>query len=160
MRPPKRKPVDPPALKSQAAEGAATLPRAKPGVLVADDEHPVRILVQLALEASGCYVWLAANGREAIDVYRKHRGKIAVVLLDVRMPGLDGPQTLQSLRKLNPGVRACFMSGDPDAYTSLQRQGAHVIAKPFQLDRLAELIWFLVQEAPADVVSPRTRCQE
>jgi CheY-like chemotaxis protein len=47
-------------------------------------------------------VWLAAGGQEALDLYQRHREAIDVVLLDVRMPGLDGPQTLAALRALNP----------------------------------------------------------
>jgi CheY-like chemotaxis protein len=71
-------------------------------VLVVDDEHLVRLMVQLGLERISCEVWLASNGREAIQQYRKHRARIDVVLLDVRMPGLDGPQILDVLRELNP----------------------------------------------------------
>jgi len=48
---------------------------------------------------------LAPNGREAIDLYQEHSERIALVLLDVRMPGLDGPETLEALRKINPAGR-------------------------------------------------------
>ena len=154
MRPPNHKLVDPPAAASQAAEGEATLrqPRDKPGVLVVDDEYLVRIMVQLGLERNGFDVWLASGGREAIGLYRKHRDSIAVVLLDVRMPGLDGPQTLDALRELNPGVRACFMSGDTGAYEleGLQQRGAAcVIAKPFHLEDLANVLRRVMQGVPA-----------
>ena len=147
--------VDPPAPASQAAEGEATLrqPRDKPGVLVVDDENLVRIMLQLGLERSSFEVWLACNGREAIHLYRKHRDRIDVVLLDVRMPGLDGPQTLDVLRELNPKVLACFMTGDTGAYhleELRQRGAAHVIAKPFRLEQLAAILRLLVNGAPAD----------
>src|SRR5271167_4932203 len=108
----------PPDAKSQAtaAEPTVRQPSAKPIVLVVDDEHMVRIMVQLGLERNGFDVWLARNGREAIDLYRRHAEAIAVVLLDFRMPGLDGPQTLEALRELNPEVLACFMSGEIGLY--------------------------------------------
>jgi CheY-like chemotaxis protein len=146
--------VDPPAKVSQAAEGEATLqlPREKLGVLVVDDDHLVRIIVQLGLERNGFDVWLASDGWEAIELYRKHRDSIAVVLLDVRMPGLDGPQTLDALRKLSPGVRACFMSGDTGAHEPeglLKRGAACVIAKPFQLEDLANILRRVTQGVPA-----------
>jgi CheY-like chemotaxis protein len=121
-------------------------------VLVVDDEHLVRIMVQLGLERNGFDVWLASGGREAIGLYRKHRDSIAVVLLDVRMPGLDGPQTLDALRELNPGVRACFMSGDTGAYEldGLRERGAVcVIAKPFHLEDLANVLRLVTQGVPA-----------
>src|SRR6516164_9812889 len=76
--------------------------RERPCVLVVDDEPLVRAILQLGLERDNFDVWLASNGRDAIEVYEKRCDKIAVVLLDVGMPGLDGLQTLDALRKLNP----------------------------------------------------------
>jgi CheY-like chemotaxis protein len=129
---------------------------------VVDDEHLVRIMVQLGLERNGFDVWLASDGREAIRLYRKHRGRIAVVLLDVCMPGLDGPRTLDALRELNPEVPACFMSGNTGAYDpeELRRRGAaSVIAKPFRLDQLASVLWLLVRGEPADRLPPGGGCE-
>jgi CheY-like chemotaxis protein len=117
--------------------------RERPAVLVVDDDHLVRIMVQLGLERKDFDVCLASNGREAIHLYEQQRAHIDVVLLDVRMPGLDGPQTLDALRVLNPKVLVCFMSGDTGAYQQdeLQQRGAaHFIAKPFRLDELAKLL--------------------
>ena len=154
MRPPNHKLVDPPATTSQAAEGEATLrqPHAKPGVLVVDDDYLVRVMVQRGLERNGFDVWLASGGREAIELYRKHRDSIAVVLLDVRMPSPDGPQTLDALRELNPGIRACFMSGDTGAHDPeglRQRGAACVIAKPFLVEDLANVLRQVTQRGPA-----------
>src|SRR5581483_6765180 len=69
------------------------------------------------LRRDGFQVFLAADGLEAVDVYRQSGRAIDVVLSDVRMNRLDGPQTLLALRKLNPLVRCIFMSGDPGDYT-------------------------------------------
>jgi CheY-like chemotaxis protein len=148
-----RKCVDSQPESRQAAqtESAGRQLHERPGVLVVDDEHFVRIMVQLGLERNGFEAWLAANGREAIQLYRMHRDRIAVVLLDVRMPGLDGPRTLEALRELNPAVQACFMSGDPGAYESnelLQRGAACVIAKPFDLNELAKVLQRLTPGIP------------
>lgn len=137
-------------------------PSSKPGVLVVDDDHLVRIMLQLGLERNGFDVWLATNGREAIDLYRAHREEIAVVLLDVRMPGLDGPATLDAMRRLNPEVRACFMSGDTGDYEPndlLQRGGARVVAKPFLLDELANILRLLVLRVPAELLPSGIVCQ-
>jgi CheY-like chemotaxis protein len=129
---------------------------------VVDDEHFVRSMLQLGLERNGFDVWLAANGREAIDLYRLHQDRIAVVLLDVRMPGLDGPGTLDALRELNPQVLACFMSGDAGAYDPqelLQRGAARVIAKPFHLDPLADTLRLVVRGEPANPLPPAGGCR-
>ena len=144
-------------------EPAARDPSERPGVLVVDDDRLVRIIVQLGLERDGFDVWLASSGLEAIDLYQKHQSRIAVVLLDVRMPGLDGPQTLDALRKLNPAARACFMSGDLGDYgpEELRRRGAaSLVAKPFRLDQLANLLWLLVRGEPADRLSPGGGCEK
>jgi len=155
MRQPPSKLRDPPDEQSQvaAAEPTVRQPCAKPGVLVVDDDYMVRIMVQLGLERDGFDVWLARSGREAIDLYRRHTEEIAMVLLDVRMPGLDGLQTLEVLRELNPEVLACFMSGDtgvdePDEL--VQRGAAQVIVKPFLLDDLANILLLMVQGTPTD----------
>ncbi len=153
MRPLNHKCASLPAEESGAAGEEAMIrqPHNKPGVLVVDDEHFVRSMVQLGLERNGFHVWLASGGRDAIDLYRKHRENIAVVLLDVRMPGLDGPETLEALRELNSEVRACFMSADTGAYgpEGLQERGAAcVITKPFQLEDLASVLRLVVQGLP------------
>ena len=63
------------------------------------------------MRSHGLAVWLAADGPEAVELYRGHRDTIDVVLLDVQMPGLDGPATLTALREFDPGVLCCFMTG-------------------------------------------------
>jgi CheY-like chemotaxis protein len=154
MRPLERKPIDPPVENGQTAKGGPAVQQRseKLGVLVVDDEDFVRIMVQLGLEHNGFDVWLASNGREAIQLYQTHRERIAVVLLDLRMPVMDGPQTLDALRELNPEVRVCIMSGDmgSDGPEGLRQRGAaHVIAKPFRLDRMANVLRLLANGEPA-----------
>ena len=155
--------VDPPAAEGPAAGGEATVrpPSDRPGVLVVDDEHTVRAMVQLGLERQGFNVWQACGGREALRLYRKHRDDIAVVLLDVRMPGLDGPQTLEALRELNPEVRACFMSGDTGGYGPeqlRQRGDACVIDKPFLLEDMANVLRRVTRGTPAGLLRAGRTC--
>jgi CheY-like chemotaxis protein len=159
MRQQHREPLDPPHENRQAAAVEPTVGqlRAKVGVLVVDDDHLVRIMVQLGLERNGFEVWLAPNGREAIELYREQREHIAVVLLDVRLPGLDGPSTLDALRKLHPEVRACFMSGATGDYEPdelIRRGAAYVVAKPFLLNDLANILRLLAHGAPVDLLRP------
>ncbi len=164
MRQPQSKLSDPPDEKSRAAAADPTVRQScdKPGVLVVDDEHMVRIMVQLGLERNGFAVWVARDGLEAIDLYRQHAEAIAVVLLDVRMPGLDGLQTLEVLRQRNPKVLACFMSGDTGVCKPeelLQRGAAYVIAKPFLLDDLANVLRLMAHGVSADLL-PSSRVSQ
>jgi CheY-like chemotaxis protein len=129
---------------------------------VVDDDRLVGIVVQLGLEREGFEVWLAPSGREAINLYRQHGDCIAVVLLDVCMPGLDGPRTLDALRELNPGIHACFMSGNTGSYEPgelLQHGAASVIDKPFPMQQLLDILQPLTQRIPAELLPADEVCQ-
>jgi two-component system, cell cycle sensor histidine kinase and response regulator CckA len=129
----------------------------KYGILVVDDDSGVRSVLNKWLHRQGFDVWLAADGQEALDLFWRHHELIDVVLLDVGMPGLDGPQTASSLLQIKPRMRFCFMSGDPGGYTDqkLRELGAlAVIAKPFRLAEAAPMLWELASRAdscPASV---------
>jgi CheY-like chemotaxis protein len=132
-----------------ASDTALVPPRAY-GLLVVDDEEYVRDVLDRALKQQGFTVWLAARGQEAISLYRRHSQAIDLVLLDVRMPGLDGPQTLAALQEMNAQVRCCFMSGDLGSYADWQLcnlGAARVIRKPFRLAEVAEVLWELASSA-------------
>lgn len=123
-------------------------PRDAPGVLIVDDDAMLRNLMSTVLQRRGFLVWTAASGAEALAAYRQHGDRIAVVLLDVRMPVQDGPQTLTKLRQLNPALRCCFMSGHIGEYTldDLLACGAsHCFDKPFRLDDVAQTLMRLAQ---------------
>jgi len=110
-------------------------------ILVVDDDASVRGMLGTALKSFGFAVTLSSNGPDAIRAYEGQRDAIDLVLLDVQMPGLDGPQTLAALRKANPEVRCCFMSGYAATYSEAELLGmgaSQVIGKPFgNLDALA-----------------------
>jgi CheY-like chemotaxis protein len=125
-------------------------PAAQPGILVVDDEVLVLNLLHTLLRRQGFVVWPAAGGAAAIEIFRREQANIAVVLLDVRMPGLDGPQTLAELRRIRPDVACCFMSGCTAPYTSedLRALGAaHLFPKPFPVDEIASVLARLARRA-------------
>jgi two-component system, cell cycle sensor histidine kinase and response regulator CckA len=131
--------------------------RDKPGVLVVDGDHLVRSMLQLGLERDGYDVWLTPNGLEAVDLYREHKNEIAVVLLELCSPGMEGLQTLDALRELDLNVQVCLMSGNGGGFNLQefrQRGAAFFIAKPFYLDELANILRLLAHGAPADLLSP------
>lgn len=120
------------------------------GILVVDDELAVGGLLEIGLREQGLTVWLAVNGREALDLYLRNRPMIDVVLLDVRMPGWDGPQTLAALQELNPKICCCFMSGDIGSSNEgpLRDLGAGaVLQKPFPLAQAAHVLRELASTA-------------
>lgn len=119
-----------------------------PGVLVVDDMGLILTLLKLELEENGCNVWVASDGASAIELYRKRRAEIDIVLLDVQMPGLDGPATLAALQEVNPDLRACFMTGNPGVYTEqdlIERGAAWVFNKPFRTAEVAYLVQVMLR---------------
>ncbi len=80
-------------------------------VLVVDDEASIRQITRQTLEAFGYKVLLAADGSEAVSVYVSHQDIISVVLTDMMMPVMDGPATIQVLRRLNPALKIIGASG-------------------------------------------------
>ena len=118
-------------------------PDSRPTVLVVDDDETVRNLLRITLKRQGFEVCLAASGMEALSLCKNLTTTFAVVLLDVRMPGLDGPQTLTELQRITPNLACCFMTGDPGIYDTTALLGlgaAAVFTKPFQLNQLVEVL--------------------
>jgi two-component system, OmpR family, response regulator len=139
-------------------EGAVMLPRqaipsqtsrnpSSCGILIADDEPAILEFLKKGLSLYGFTVWPVKDGKEAIEIYQTHRESIAVVLLDVRMPILDGPNTLAILQTINPHILCCFMSGDVGKYSmeELKMSGAaHVLIKPFPLSQVVQVLRSMV----------------
>ena len=112
-----------------------------PGVLIVDDENGVRQVVAAWLTHQGFPVWLAADGREAVEAYRRHQSAIRIALLDVLMPDRDGPGVLADLRAICPDLRACFMTGNSGRYTQDELVGFGALAvfpKPLHLGEMVE----------------------
>jgi CheY-like chemotaxis protein len=125
-----------------AAAGDAATPPLGHGqtILVVDDEPSVRLVLRATLERAGYQVLPAANGREAIDVYKAQpQGSVAAVLIDMMMPVMGGLPAIQELVKINPNVRIIAASGIPDNEASAKAVGTQVrqfLAKPFSTDTL------------------------
>jgi CheY-like chemotaxis protein len=114
-------------------------------ILVVEDDDAVCRMLGLALRGFGFTVQLASSGMQAIDIYK--RESIDVVLMDVQMPDMDGPETMAALKKIDASVVCCFMSAHPGQYVSedlLRLGSAGIIQKPFHLEELRE---FLVRSA-------------
>jgi DNA-binding response OmpR family regulator len=113
------------------------------GILVVDDEKSVREMLCYGMRKNGFRVWRASGGRSALKTYWHYRERIDVVLMDVQMPGLDGPQTLVRLRRLTTKVHCCFISGGLGKYdeqTLLDMGAVKVFRKPLPTMELAEAL--------------------
>lgn len=111
-------------------------------VLVVDDEILIRDLAKKMLDRFGYKAMVAASGEEALKIFREKHKFIDLVLLDVLMPRLSGPETLQQLRELDPNVPVILSSGYSadqfDGGTSIEAAG--LIQKPYRAEDLARAI--------------------
>jgi DNA-binding NtrC family response regulator len=111
-------------------------------ILLVDDEPGMLRYIRTLLEVEGYKVETASNGEEAVE--RVQKGWHAdLVLLDLLMPGIDGLQTLEQLRKLQPNVKVVMLSCVNDTRKVVQaiRLGAHdYLTKPFQKAELEAVI--------------------
>ncbi len=80
-------------------------------ILVVDDDPAVREFVTETLERSGGTVLLAKDGAEGVDIYRRRSDDIALVLLDMTMPVMNGAEALRELRRFRAGACVVMMSG-------------------------------------------------
>jgi CheY-like chemotaxis protein len=80
-------------------------------VLVVDDEPMVRDIVQHVLLSAGFDVLIAANGSQALELSRRCEGHIDLLLTDVNMPGITGPQLASALAREHPETRIMIMTG-------------------------------------------------
>ena len=112
-------------------------PRGQETILLAEDEDQVRSAVVRILQRAGYRTLAAATGLDAIALLRNGTEPVHLVLLDVVMPGLGGPETWEQLRGLRPGLRVLFSSGyADDRYRQLLPPGAVLLEKPFRAEEL------------------------
>ena len=122
------------------------LPPAVPGtetLLIVENEAAIRNLLQMALRKNGYTVLAAESGREALDVVRLHTGPIHLLITDVMMPDIDGPELVRRLSSIRPDTQTLFMSGYMD--DALGEQGVlpssvNFIQKPFSPRAIAQKV--------------------
>ena len=121
-------------------------------ILVVEDESLMRRLLERILSSDGISVLLAADGEEALDVYRHHRGEINVVLLDLGLPKISGWEVFNTLKQENPNLSVIVASGymEPDVKSRMHRAGVeHFIEKPYRLDHLVSTLKTVVEGTKA-----------
>jgi CheY-like chemotaxis protein len=112
-------------------------------ILVIEDENTVRIVTVSNLRKAGYNVLAASDGEEALRIASEHKGPIALVLTDVVMPRMNGPEVLKRLQEKFPTIKGVYMSGHADdalAHHGVIEEGLAFIEKPFTRDELGKRI--------------------
>lgn len=148
--------ASPPAESTQPEKPVVAVPQEKkvasdqPEILVIEDEPSVRSLIRRVLSGKGYQITEAQDGEQALARAREHQRPFDLVVSDVVMPKMPGPEVVLQLRQIHPQTRVLFISG----YTggALQRSGLsskeRLLAKPFTVASLLEAVEEILQEAP------------
>jgi two-component system cell cycle sensor histidine kinase/response regulator CckA len=120
-------------------------------ILVVEDEKMVRELVREILSQKGYNVLEAHRGTEALEVSERHEGAIHLLLTDVVMPGMDGPELARRLTAQRPDMRVLFMSGYIDhivLHDGVLEQGSEFLQKPFTVRALGTKVRRVLDRYP------------
>ena len=137
-----------PGIDERAEEPAAAAAGAAPRtgdetVLLVEDEPVVRQLVAEILETNGYTVLQAADGPSVLELARRHSGEISLLVTDVVMPGMSGPEVAQSVTAMRPGTLVLYMSGYTDSaigHHGVLEPGIAFLQKPFSTDDLTRKV--------------------
>jgi signal transduction histidine kinase len=112
-------------------------------ILLAEDHDGLRDTAQEMLQGLGYRVLVASDGRKAVELFKSNLGQIDLIVMDVVMPSLNGPEAYSEMCVLRPGVPAIFTTGytpEAAALISLVEKGAAILQKPYGLASLSQMI--------------------
>ena len=110
-------------------------------ILIVDDESVICELLKTYLERLGFQAFVAENGEQALEILREE--KPAIMTLDIRMPGLNGYDVLQKVKRRHPELFIIVVTGIdvPNMEEMLEHSGAHaLLRKPIDLQELSDTI--------------------
>ena len=133
-----------------AARPAGTPTRGSETILLVEDEDVVRRLAQRALEAAGYDVLESGDGAGALQLLATTLRTVSLIVTDIVMPGMSGPEVAARAAQLKPGIRVLFMSG----YTDVDMSGVHrlgwgLLHKPFTAAALTERVRSELDRSPS-----------
>lgn len=112
----------------------------KKTILICDDEEGIRESLRLIFEKEYDLLF-AANGNEAIDILKKN--DIDIAIMDIKMPRMDGIETMRKLKEINPDLRILVTSGYKSIETAKEAIAAGAsdyMVKPFDRDEILESV--------------------
>lgn len=117
--------------------------RSHESILVVDDDPLLLRMTQIVLDGLGYRVLLASSGRQALEMIAREEGKLDLVVLDLRMPDMDGMTVLREARGTFPSLRVLLVTGfaTDNVLQTLAESGAvGVLEKPYDVDTFAAAV--------------------
>jgi two-component system, cell cycle sensor histidine kinase and response regulator CckA len=111
-------------------------------LLLLDDDEPVRRALARVLRGAGYHVHECGTGEEAVRLVRQHAGPIDLLIADTVLPGMNGVEAAESIRRLRPGLPVVQLSGyaSTNVIRSSNDSAYHFIGKPFRGDHLTRCV--------------------
>jgi two-component system cell cycle sensor histidine kinase/response regulator CckA len=128
-----------PVALEESEPAALEAPGGSETVLLVEDEETIRRLVGLMLQSVGYRVLQAAGGDEALQILERHDGPLDLLLSDVLMRGLSGPELAELVRAKRPGVEVLLISGFSEEGIA-GSEGVRFLGKPFTTQALLEAV--------------------
>lgn len=110
-------------------------------ILIVDDQFGIRILLNEVFQKEGYQTYQAANGLKAIELAKAHSPNL--VLLDIKIPGMNGIEILRRMKEFNSDIRVIIMTayGELDIINEAKELGALThFAKPFDIEELSKTV--------------------
>lgn len=110
-------------------------------VLIVDDQNGIRILLVEVFSSEGYETFQAANGKAALEIVKLHVPDL--VLLDMKIPGMDGLEILKHIKQMNPAIKVIMMTayGELDMIKEATDLGALMhFTKPFDIDEMRQAV--------------------
>ena len=112
-------------------------------ILVVDDEESVRYMIESALVKTGYHCLSAADALKGLELFKKHKSEISMVITDIRMPKVSGKELYQMLKEIEPEIKVILSSGydvDTEVRSMLNNGAAGFLQKPFSVNELTESV--------------------
>ncbi|MFO0947702.1 MAG: ATP-binding protein [Planctomycetota bacterium] len=139
---------------------AVDIPRGRETILLVEDEEGVLHLATQVLSSSGYTVLTATRGDEAIRICDAKDAVIDMVITDIVLPGISGPEMVRKLRETRPSLRALYISGyDPTEsdLPAVRALDAPILQKPFKTVQFGQLVRKILDHDSTEHDSDRIR---
>jgi len=126
-----------------------TVVKGRETILLVDDEKQIRELAKELLKDFGYIILTASDGEEALELYKKEKERIDLVILDLIMPGIGGRQCFEELKKIQPEVKVLISSGYSATATTtgtMESGAKGFLSKPYEINQMLQVIRQVLDE--------------